>query len=219
MPRKVKISDIRRDQLTHAAMKCIAVKGYDRVTLDDVTHEAGLSKGIVSYYFKNREELLVSVIRRMWDDTITLTKNIFDLPNDMEDEKTLYEKIEKRYANPKLDLIAQIQNGVKPLLTMLEKNRNWLKVILEFWTQIDRNPVISELNDSMWRYIMNISAIGIAEGIKQGVFKDRDPHVAAYTLISAIMGVAFSQVVNKNEFDREILDKAVSDLILDYLLA
>ncbi len=65
-PRK-EISDIRREELTQATLKCIADKGYDRVTLDDVTREAGLSKGIASYYFKNRDEMISETVAYFTD--------------------------------------------------------------------------------------------------------------------------------------------------------
>ena len=82
MARKIEISAIRKEELTQAALKCMALKGYDRVTLDDVTKEAGLSKGIASYYFKNREELLVSVIRKMWENIEGFTREIWELPEE-----------------------------------------------------------------------------------------------------------------------------------------
>ena len=87
MSPKIGISDIRREELTQAAMECIANKGYDRVTLDDVTKEAGLSKGIASYYFRNREELLVSVIEKMSAQIEELTIKIWGLPEDTKDKE------------------------------------------------------------------------------------------------------------------------------------
>ena len=86
MARKIEISEIRKEELTQAALKCMALKGYDRVTLDDVTKEAGLSKGIASYYFKNREELLVSVIQKMWENVLGFTRAIWELPAEADEE-------------------------------------------------------------------------------------------------------------------------------------
>ena len=85
MARKTEISEIRKQELTQAALKCMALKGYDRVTLDDVTREAGLSKGIASYYFKNREELLISVIYKMWETAEGYTRAIWEIPQQTDD--------------------------------------------------------------------------------------------------------------------------------------
>ena len=66
--RRTRIGDIRRDELTAAALRCIAAKGYDRVTLEDVAREAGSSQGNVLYYFKNREALMMSTANRIGED-------------------------------------------------------------------------------------------------------------------------------------------------------
>jgi len=216
---KTTIRDIRRDELTRAAMKCIAEKGYDGVTLDDVTREAGLSKGIAAYYFRSREELLVSVIRRMRDNVRELTRRIWDLPGDQDrepDERT-YRRLREYYANPEIDLAAVIRNGVELLFSWLENNPHVLNVILEFWCHLPRNRVIAELNQSMKTHLQRVSAIILREGMKRGVFKRRDPGLAAHALLSAITGIALSQVLYDREFDTRKLEKAVIEIVFHYL--
>ena len=217
MSPKKEISDIRREELTLAAMKCIATKGYDKVTLDDVTTEAGLSKGISTYYFKNREELLNSVIQRMWRNTVQITKELWALPEEVEDEEEVYRGVKRYYSDPNIDLIAVMRDGIKFLLLWFDENPHILKVILEFWCQAPRNPLIAELHNSMTPYIRNLSTIVINEGIKRGIFRKRDPRKAAYTLISAISGVAFNQIFSKGEYDHKTLEKDICDLVFDYL--
>lgn len=216
MAPRTEISDIRREELTLAALKCIAEKGYDRVTLDDVTKEAGLSKGIASYYFKNRQELLVSVIHKMWDKIVELTRTIWELPEE-EDEKKIYKRVKEFYSNREIDLVNFMRDGMKYLMGWMEDNPHIIRVILEFWCQVPRNPMITRLNDSMHHFLMNISAIIIEEGMKRGVFKKRNPQMAAFVLISGISGLAFNHVINKNRVDADKLEKDFGDLVLDYL--
>ncbi|MCX5860036.1 MAG: TetR/AcrR family transcriptional regulator [Proteobacteria bacterium] len=217
MSPKIGIGDIRREQLTEAAMKCIASKGYNRVTLEDVSQEAGLSKGIASYYFKNREDLLVSVIRRMRDHVIANTKTIYGLPNEL-GEEGVYERLEQHYADPEIDLARLIHGGVRVLLAMVEDNPVIFQVVLEFWCQIPHNPAIADFNQSLHKHLRNISAIVIAEGIKRGVFKKRDPQEAAFVMISSISGIALNQVLYGKQFEKEVLAKAIEDMVFGYLL-
>jgi len=49
------------------------------------------------------------------------------------------------------------------------------------------------------------------------VFKKRDPHMAAFVLISGISGLAFNHVINKSRVDTKKLEKDFGDLVLDYL--
>jgi AcrR family transcriptional regulator len=217
MARKTEISSIRKEELTQAALKCMALKGYDRVTLDDVTKEAGLSKGIASYYFKNREELLVSVIYKMWDNVEGFTREIWEIPEHTDDPEEVYSLLRQYYSNPKTDLIAMIKDGIRFLVSMFDDNPHVLRVILEFWCQVSRNEMITELNMSMHDFLMRTIAIIIEEGTKRGIFKKRDPELAAYALISAVVGFAFNHVINRGNLESKKLEEELSDLILGYV--
>ena len=217
MAPKTEISNIRREELTQAALKCLAAKGYDRVTLDDVTKEAGLSKGIASYYFNTREDLLVSVIHKMWDNVMGLADRIWELPDKVDQERDVYNRVKKYYSDPGVDLVGVITNGVRFLVTWIDENPHIIKVVLEFWCQVPRNPMITKLNVSMHRFLASISAIVIQEGIKRGIFKKRDPMLAAYILISAITGLAFNNIINKGDFDTNKFERDVCNFIFGYL--
>jgi len=56
---KVGMEPIRRKQIINAVLSCIAKVGMDKVTLDMVADKAHVSKGVVSYYFKNKHDLLL----------------------------------------------------------------------------------------------------------------------------------------------------------------
>jgi len=58
----------RRQQLIAAAMRAIARHGLSGTTLAKVAQEAGLSTGIVSFYFAGKEELLLSLLRSLSDE-------------------------------------------------------------------------------------------------------------------------------------------------------
>lgn len=215
---KTEISQIRKEELTQAALKCIALKGYDRVTLDDVTKEAGLSKGIASYYFKNRQELLISVIRKMWENVVGFTREIWELADQAEDPEKVFALIRDHYANPRTDLIARIKDGVRLLFSIFDDNPHVLRVIAEFWCQVPRNEMITELNHSMQGFLTRTMAIIVQEGAKRGIFKKRNPDLAAYTLMSAVVGFAFNHIINKGDLESKKLEKELTDLILGYLL-
>ncbi len=53
------------DKIVEAATQLIAGQGYVHTTLDDVAALAGFTKGAVYYYFKDKETLLLEVIKRI----------------------------------------------------------------------------------------------------------------------------------------------------------
>ncbi len=52
----------RRQQLIEAAMRSIAEHGLARTTVARVVEEAGLSQGIMNFYFKGKQALLLSTL-------------------------------------------------------------------------------------------------------------------------------------------------------------
>ena len=53
-----------RRRLLRGAYAAIAEHGFGAVTLQDVADQAGVSKALALYYFKNKEQLLVAVMER-----------------------------------------------------------------------------------------------------------------------------------------------------------
>jgi len=62
---RFEIKELRRTQLIEATMDVIAKRGFAGITLAEVADAAGLSAGIVNFYFKTKEELLVETLRHM----------------------------------------------------------------------------------------------------------------------------------------------------------
>lgn len=58
MARTPRIAEDRREQIIDAAMRVFAEKGFARATNRDIAHEAGITTGLIYYYFKSKEDLL-----------------------------------------------------------------------------------------------------------------------------------------------------------------
>jgi TetR/AcrR family transcriptional repressor of bet genes len=59
------IKEFRRIQLIEATIDTVARKGFTDLTLADVADAARLSRGIVNFYFRSKEELLAQTLRYM----------------------------------------------------------------------------------------------------------------------------------------------------------
>src|SRR3954471_6981561 len=59
------IKEIRREQLVVATIDCIARKGFSELTLAEVAETAKLSTGIVNFYFKSKDALLLATLEHM----------------------------------------------------------------------------------------------------------------------------------------------------------
>lgn len=50
--------EARRKQILEATSRCLARKGYSRLTIQEIAAEAGLSVGTLYLYFENKEEMV-----------------------------------------------------------------------------------------------------------------------------------------------------------------
>lgn len=62
---RIDIKDIRRTQLIKATIESIEMRGFARTTLAHVAEHAHLSHGIVNFYFKSKDDLLIATLRQM----------------------------------------------------------------------------------------------------------------------------------------------------------
>jgi len=62
MARTPDTGEDRRAQIIDAAMRVFAQKGFSKATNRDVAREAGITTGLIYYYFANKEALLKAVI-------------------------------------------------------------------------------------------------------------------------------------------------------------
>jgi AcrR family transcriptional regulator len=62
-PRYQRRKEDRPQEITEAAFRVFAEKGYASARVDDVATRAGISKGLLYLYFKTKEELFKAVIK------------------------------------------------------------------------------------------------------------------------------------------------------------
>lgn len=55
---------VKREQILDGAMRVFMRLGFDASSMNDITREAGVSKGTLYVYFKNKEDLFAAIIQR-----------------------------------------------------------------------------------------------------------------------------------------------------------
>lgn len=86
--RDVKDSEIRRAEIMDAAMLLFMEKGYANTTTQDIVDKVNISRGLLYYHFKNKEDILYYLVERYSEK---LLRDIHVIVND--DDKTAIEKI------------------------------------------------------------------------------------------------------------------------------
>ena len=62
-PKRTRIEDIRRVELVQAAYRVFMLHGLGGLTTARICAEAGMSPGILAYYFKGKDEVLFGMVR------------------------------------------------------------------------------------------------------------------------------------------------------------
>lgn len=124
MPR-ANVKHLRREQLIEATMKTIARHGYARTTMAHVAKAAGLSQGIVNFYFKTKETLLYETFSHLAEEYESLVGQSLDRAGD----------------DPVAGLVAMIDTDLGPEVCTPTKIAVWLA----FWAESRSRPKYREL--------------------------------------------------------------------------
>ncbi len=56
-------SEVKRRRILKAVRQVLAQKGYHKSTISEIAQAAGVSRGLLHYYFKNKEEMVAQAAR------------------------------------------------------------------------------------------------------------------------------------------------------------
>lgn len=192
------ISEMRRAQLIRAAYKVVSKKGYYNFTIKDIAKESGLSSGLVHYYFKDKQDLLLNLLK--------------DINSNM-----------KSYLNKELVLTQSPQEKLLTYMdqafSLAEKEKEYFYVLIDFWTQTKHNPRMRQANNRLMQSYRDECAAIVKEGIATGAFrKEIDVAFAATTIVSVIQGTIVQYVLDNEAFNYEQYTKTIKDYIVSILL-
>ena len=67
-PERSFIEKARRAQIIDAAVDTIAVRGFAKASLAQIAERAGISKGVISYHFSGKDELIEQVVEQVYEE-------------------------------------------------------------------------------------------------------------------------------------------------------
>jgi len=177
------LKEARRIQLMEATIDCIAARGFADLTLADVARTAGLSVGIVNFYFKSKDQLLIETLRHLVDDYIKQTNENF------------------RTAGP--SALAQVEAMIDSDFHRTVANRKKVTVWYAFWGETRWRPeflkICQGLSDTFHAETREIFARLVAEGGYQNV----DPDIVARGFDALIDGLWLDMLINPKAVDRD----------------
>ncbi len=187
--RTVKNPNDRREEILEGATKLFLDNGFSKTKMEDIVKSLGISKGLIFYYFKSKDELINAVIDRL--STQVAQTVIEDMRADIEFPIKLA-KILQHFVNMTIEFNGKFSN--------MTGDDN-LKIIIHF-RDLSLQKVEPDLRELM------------AEGIRRGDIKNVDAFNSV--IIVAMGSITYLALYSADEYFRadEFMSSTVNTLEL-----
>ncbi len=177
----------KRQRLIDAAYKVFSRKGFNNASIKDVANEAGITPGLVHYYFKNKEELLFSV-----------------QSNIQKQYHSLYDDQYKSAIKPE-DVLVEIKSRV-------EKDPDWYRWRYELYALgLKSNQFKQEVAN-----ILQDGRKSISSPLQNLIGESKDTDALASILLACFDGLALQKMID-DDFELDQTYMLLLDLIEIYL--
>jgi AcrR family transcriptional regulator len=192
----VDVHAIRREQILCAAERLLAQKG-SRTTFADICKEAGISNGVLTYHFKDKDEILLAVLQKV-------SREFHDkqYPVLNEDSQSLQGKLAQLVNN---NLLAD------------EKQREFCLLSLHLLSLATQRPEIGQWMSQVHTESFQQTQASVEQACVQGQIESRDPAAVASVLIMLLSGISVTTAVYDFPVPAEKLIDEVMTMIRRYL--
>jgi AcrR family transcriptional regulator len=197
MPRTPKVVEDRREQIIDAAMRVFAQKGFARATNRDVAREAGITTGLIYYYFESKEALLKAVLEERSPIQVIaqITPEMLEQP-------------------PEVFLPLMVRH----VLAIVE-NEQFVGVIRVILPEMLHNPDFPPIATGfLQRVVSFLGSYLRAQAVRGAVRTDIDVDLATQVIAGSVMGFVLRRQIMRDPgvlcYTQEELVEAIVDTLL-----
>lgn len=160
---------IRRDVFIDVAERMIQVKGYDKVSIQDLLDDLGASKGAFYHYFDSKADLLEAIVDRMVDVGVARFA-----PRIVASDHSAIEKFESFFGD-----LAQYK----------AEHKNLIFGFMRTWLSDDNTIVREHFRRGLVGRLEPLMATIVRQGVSEGIFHVTSPEATARVLVSLFQGM------------------------------
>jgi AcrR family transcriptional regulator len=147
-------SDEKAQAILDAACRCLGEKGYAATTISEIAAEAGVSRGLLHYYFKNKEELMAKALQAAGEAMFELFEDAF---------------IESESAD---DLAVGV---TRTLRALTGSDPTYMNLTLECWTMARESPLVAREMENLYARLRKSLGDRLAEAKERGIISPSIP--------------------------------------------
>jgi TetR/AcrR family fatty acid metabolism transcriptional regulator len=180
-------------QIIDAAVIAIAENGYHQAQVSKIAKQAGVADGTIYLYFKNKEDILIS----------------------------LFEEKMGNFIENLSELIAGNETAAEKLLMVIDahfsmlSNDHHLAIVTQLELRQSNKELRLKINDILKGYLHVIDKI-LLEGIESGEFSPNlDVRIARQMIFGTIDETVTTWVMNEEKYDLSALSQPVQRLLIN----
>jgi AcrR family transcriptional regulator len=194
---KADLAQERKNQIINATIECITKYGYNNFSMQDVARIADVSKGIIHYYFLNKEDLMMAVLDRAAGDIEGLLININTQTSDP---------------------FERIRLLMKLCFNVVREKREYYCINMDFWTQINQKEKVRLAVAKHYAKFRQATSVVVQQGIDSGHFRAQDSNHTAAMIIALIDGLSLQWLFDESVFVYDDAIRSSEALVMSYLL-
>jgi AcrR family transcriptional regulator len=180
MAPKNDVSEERKDQILNAARKTFSTKGIYKTRMSDIAETSGLSKGALYWYFKSKDDIILSLLEKIFEPELK------DLKKVLAEDRPTAEKLlgyAERYGQ-------DIANTLK-----------WMPLIYDFIALAFRQEKIKQAISIYYQKHLKLLEDLIQQGIDLGEFQAESALQAAFAMGSIVEGTILLWMYEPDNID------------------
>jgi len=181
--REVKDPEVRKTEIIEAAKDLFYAKGYLQTTTQDIIDSLKISRGLLYYHFKSKEDILFYIVKRQIEPILSRLKLItYDIKLSAKEKVVLF-----------------LNSTIISESSVAEKDYSLKEVI-----QLPENSfMMDQINHKLAYTMTDYFSEIIQQGNEAGVF-----HVEYPEEVSAYLMTAYMFVIGDNHFHNNNIEKA-----------
>lgn len=166
--------------ILEATFECIYEKGIAAVSMRSIAAKIGSNQSLIHYYFRNKENLIVELMRSLFDTMLTEIKKFLKNPVPPEE---------------RLDMIAESGKS------FFKTSRKTFVVFIDCWSLAARNQSMRKILSKLYADNRKVFEEALENEKKQGAIKTFDTEFVALSIISYISGLALHKYMTNQPLD------------------
>jgi AcrR family transcriptional regulator len=186
------IESARRKQIVDTAIHTIAEHGYNGASLAEIARRAGISKGLISYHFQDKDELVEEILTRLLREPADHVKHRVDQA---------------------CGAVARLDAYVNANFDFMKTHRNHYVALVDLWGGRVSSQGHRRFDADAYEPSRHYLARIIEDGIARGELREASPMVTASVIQAAIDGVMLQWVFDEKAIDLDACSEEIQEMI------